>query len=474
MTINALWTATEIAGILSAQVTRDWSCHGLSIDSRTCEEGDLFFALSGPNSDGHDYVRMAIAKGAVAAVVSTAVTGLDPALLIRVDDVKTALTTLGRAGRVRVDIPVIAITGSVGKTGIKEALKKALGRSQKIHASRLSYNNDIGVPLSLARMPRDADFGVFELGMNHAGELGPLSKMVRPAVAIISNVELAHGEYFRDIAEIADAKAEIFDGLAAGGSAILNRDNPQYHRLRAKAEQAGVENIITFGADAHADVHILRQVCHDTCSCIIAKVMGDIMTFKVGIPGQHWIINSLAVLAAVAAVGGDLGLAGLALAEMQALKGRGRRHQVFLDASGESSLLLIDESYNANPASVTAAIETLARTSAGNNGRRIAVLGDMAELGTESDAVHGDLAPVITAAAIDRVYTVGPHMSHLSRRLAPFRRGGHFDSRTALEASLIRDLRSGDVVMVKGSRVSAMDKVVDRIVDMEIMAAKRA
>ncbi len=474
MTLNALWTAREIAQVLSADVKRDWSCHGISIDSRTCGDGDLFFALDGPNSDGHDYVRMAIARGAVAAIVSREVTGLDPDLLIRVDDVRQALDMLGRAGRARVDIPVIAITGSVGKTGTKEALKQALGRSRKTHASVLSYNNDIGVPLSLARMPRDADFGIFELGMNHPGELGPLSKMVRPDVALITTVELAHSEFFRDVSEIADAKAEIFDGLRPGGTAILNSDNHQFDHLRERAGQAGVENIISFGANDRADIHILRQVFHDTCSCVTARVGGNIMTFKIGMAGAHWVINSLAILAAVEAVGGDLGLAGLGLAEMRPLPGRGRRHRVFLDDSGESSLLVIDESYNANPASMKAALDTLARMSRDKGGRFIAVLGDMAELGKKSATLHGDLAGGVEEAAIDRVYTVGPRMKNLSGRLASFRNGGHFNSREELEATLIRDLRPGDIVMVKGSRACGLDKVVERILDMEVMAAKRA
>jgi len=472
--MTPLWTKDEITGILGLKTDSPWQCLGISIDSRTIEDGDLFFALTGPNSDGHDYVKMAIAKGAAGAVVSRPVAGLDPKFLILVDDVKIALETLGRAGRARVDIPIIAITGSAGKTGTKEALKKALSRNKKVHASVLSYNNDLGVPLSLARMPRDADYGIFELGMNHGGELRPLSKMVRPHVAMITTVELAHSEFFRDIEAIADAKAEIFEGLEPGGTAIINHDNRQYGRLYDKAKAANVRNIISFGSDDSAHVHILRQVFHETCSCVIARIMGHVMTFKVGMLGQHWVMNSLAILAAVRAVGGDLGLAGLGLAEMKPLKGRGRRHQVFLDLSGESSLLLIDESYNANPASMRAALDTLAQTSRQKGTRRIAVLGDMAELGKKTGELHGALADMIKDKDIDRVYMVGPHMKNLSDRLAPFRNGGHFDSRSALEARLMRDLRAGDVVMVKGSNASGMNRVVDRIRDMEVLAVRQA
>lgn len=469
-----LWTDQEIAKILSAQVEESWHCRGISIDSRTVAEGDLFFALIGPNSDGHDYVKMAIAKGAVAAIVSRPVDGLDPKFLVNVKDVKAALETLGRAARARVDIPIIAITGSVGKTGTKEALKNALSRNKKIHASVLSYNNDIGVPLSLARMPRDADYGIFELGMNHAGELGPLSRMVRPHVAIITTVELAHSEFFENVEAIADAKAEIFEGLVSGGTVILNHDNRQFPRLSDRAGEAGIKNIISFGSDNGAHVHILRQIFNDTCSCVIARVLDQVMTFKIGMLGHHWVMNSLAILAAVHAVGGDLGLAGLGLAQTKPLKGRGRRHQIFMDMSGEASILLIDESYNANPASMRAAIETLAQTSKSAKARYIAVLGDMAELGKKSDELHGALAEQLSDEAINRVYTVGPHMKKLSDRLAAFRSGGHFDDRAALEAILIRDLRPGDVVMVKGSNASGMGKVVERILDMEVPVVKQA
>lgn len=474
MSITPLWTSAEIARILDVSQIADWTCSGISIDSRTLQEGDLFFALTGPHSDGHDYARMAIARGAVAVVVSKDVKGLDPDFLVRVEDVKGALDKLGLAARARVDCPIIAVTGSVGKTGVKEALKKALSRNKKPHASVLSYNNDIGVPLSLARMPRNADYGIFELGMNHAGELGPLSRMVRPHVAIITTVELAHSEFFRDITEIADAKAEIFEGLEEGGTAILNHDNALYGRLRDHAQKAGVQNIIAFGSDKAAQVHLLQQVSHETCSCVVAQIMDHVMTFKVGMLGHHWVMNSLAILSAVHAVDGDLGLAGLGLAEMRPLKGRGRRHQLFLDPSNEASILLIDESYNANPASMRAALETLEQTSIEPAARRIAVLGDMGELGAKSAELHAGLAQVIGDGNIDRVYTVGPQMKFLSDRLAAFRNAGHFESIDKLETILIRDLRHGDVIMVKGSNASGMNKIVERILDMDTPQVKEA
>ncbi|WP_417623275.1 UDP-N-acetylmuramoylalanyl-D-glutamyl-2,6-diaminopimelate--D-alanyl-D-alanine ligase [Paremcibacter congregatus] len=474
MSLTPLWSSAEVAKVLDCREEASWQCQGVSIDSRTVEAGDLFFALIGPHSDGHDYVKMAVARGAVAAVVSKPVKGLDPKFQVKVDDVQQALNKLGEAGRARVDIPIIAVTGSVGKTGTKEALKCALSRNKKVHASVLSYNNDIGVPLSLARMPRDVDYGIFELGMNHAGELGPLSKMVRPHVAMITTVELAHSEFFENIEAIADAKAEIFEGLEPGGTVILNHDNPQFTRLSDAAKTRGIDHIISFGSDESAHIHVIRQVFHPTCSCVIAQVMGQIMTFKVGMLGHHWVMNSLAILGAVKAVNGDLGLAGLGLAEMQPLKGRGRRHQIFLDPTNEASILLIDESYNANPASMRAALQTLQQTTPQHKVRRIAVLGDMGELGDQSAMLHAALADVLKEKNIDRVYMVGPQMKHLSDRLDKFRNAGHFPDREALESALLRDLRSGDVVMVKGSNASGMGKVVDKILDLEEPVAKQA
>ncbi|MBT7583114.1 MAG: UDP-N-acetylmuramoylalanyl-D-glutamyl-2, 6-diaminopimelate--D-alanyl-D-alanine ligase, partial [Kordiimonadaceae bacterium] len=307
MSLLPLWTSGELETVFGTKLAGKWNSFGVSIDSRTLEEGDLFFALCGPNFDGHGYVEAAFEKGAAGAVVTKKVLGVDADKLIIVDDVMAALVKLGKAGRGRVDIPIIAVTGSVGKTGTKEALKAALSRYKKTHASVLSYNNDVGVPLSLARMPYDAQYGIFEMGMNHAGELKELVKMVRPDVAIITTVDLAHSEYFKNVEEIADAKAEIFTAMNGGGTAILNYDNDHYERLVEKAQQAGVEKIISFGNSELADVKALRHFFHDTCSCVIADIMGKVMTYKVGMLGFHWVMNSLAVLATVEAVGADLG-----------------------------------------------------------------------------------------------------------------------------------------------------------------------
>jgi len=474
MSLKPLWSSNELSEVFSVKIRGMWNCFGLSIDSRSVEQGDLFFALSGPNSDGHDFVKMAIAKGAVAAVVSKPVKGINDNLLVVVPDVQAALEELGMAGRARVDIPIVAITGSAGKTGTKEALKAALGRNKKVHASILSYNNDIGVPLSLARMPRDADYGIFELGMNHKGEIRHLSKMVRPHVAVITTVEMAHSANFDTVEEIADSKAEIFEGLEKDGVAILNHDNCHYERLAHKAAKNGTGRIISFGSDDTAHVNILRQVFHDTCSCVIADVAGKVMTYKIGMLGHHWVLNSLAVLAAVEAVGGDLGLAGLSLAELKPLKGRGRRHQIFFDEALSMSFLLIDESYNANPASMNAAFNGMSQISLGEKGRRIAVLGDMAELGDESDVLHAGLYEGIMANKIDRVYTLGAHMKNLSNALAKDQNAGHFDCMENLETALLHDLRSGDAIMVKGSNSSNMAHIVEKLLELDTPMVKQA
>lgn len=414
MSLLPLWTSQELEAVLNTEIKARWNSYGVSIDSRSLEKGDLFLALSGENFDGHAYVKTALDSGAAGAVVSKKVDGVDPGKLVSVKDVKEALITLGKAGRARVDVPIIAVTGSVGKTGTKEALKAALSRYKKTHASVLSYNNDVGVPLSLARMPYDVEYGIFELGMNHSGEIEELVKLVRPDVSIITTVELAHSEFFENVEEIADAKAEIFTTMNGDGSAIINHDNPHYERLKLRAEQAGVKKIISFGSNDDADVRVVRHYFHDTCSCVIADIMGRMMSYKVGMLGYHWVMNSMAVLAAVDAVGADLGLSGLGLAELTPLVGRGRRDRIYFDIATEASFLLIDESYNANPASMNAAINTLGECENSDTGRKIAVLGDMAELGDQAYEMHMGLAVKLYDAEVDRIFLVGQHMKKLA------------------------------------------------------------
>ena len=471
---NALWTDADVRAALGAAASGSggWQARGVSIDSRSVAPGDLFFAIAGPNFDGHDFVNGALEAGAAAAVVSREVPGLPgDAPLVRVGNTLEALTALGRAGRARMAGKVAAVTGSVGKTGTKEALRAAFERFAPTHASPLSYNNQWGVPLSLARMPRESAFGVFEIGMNHAGELGPLAQLVRPHLAIVTTVEPVHLEFFDSVTAIADAKAEIFEGLDDGGVAVLNRDNAFYDRLADAARARGAGRIIGFGESDKADARLIKAASHPDCSCVSVDICGQPMTYKIGVPGHHWVMNSLAVLASVQALGGDLGLAGLALAELTPPEGRGNRSRIAL---GGGAFELVDESYNANPASMAAAIASLGAMQPENEGRRVAVLGDMLELGTESPAFHAGLAAILVDAGVDLVFTAGPDMAHLHDALPRRMQGAHGAESSELAPEVAQRVRPGDVVMVKGSLGSRMSVVVQALKALDEANPQRA
>jgi len=461
MTAQPLWTVEAMgramnaarAGALPASV------NGISIDSRSIGAGDAFFAIKGDNRDGHEFVGAALKAGAGLAVVAADWRGndVDNAPLLRVPDVLEGLRALARAARARLDAKVIGVTGSVGKTGTKEALRLALGASGATHASVASYNNHWGVPLSLARCPANARYAVFEMGMNHAGEIEPLARLTRPHVAIITTVEPVHLEFFGSVEAIADAKAEIFCGLEAGGAAVVNRDNPHFERLAAAARSAGAR-IVSFGEHAMADARLVKLALQPDGSTVEAHILGANVAYKVGAPGKHQVLNSLAVLAAASLVGADLALAALALASVQPATGRGARSVLALGVSGHA--LLIDESYNANPASMRAAIALLGQAEIGPQGRRIAVLGDMLELGASGADLHRGLVDSIRANSIDLVYCCGPLMHALWEALPSERRGGYAESAGALEADVIAAIRPGDAVMVKGSLGSRMGPIV--------------
>ncbi len=456
-----LWTAEEVGAALGVLPDAPWRTTGVSIDSRTCKAGDLFIAIEGPNFDGHDFVREALENGALAAIVARdpkAVTA--GASVLRVDDTMDALEGLGRAARDRSTAKIIAITGSVGKTGAKQALARVLGDQAPVHASEKSFNNRWGVPLSLARMPRSATYGVFELGMNQAGEIAALVDQVRPHLALITAIEAAHSEFFESVDDIAEAKAEIFQGLESGGTAILNRDSVFYERLAKTARAAGAGVCLGFGMDERAEARVLDHVLHADCSCIDANICGNDITYKIGIPGQHWVANSLAVLMTASAAGADLGLGGLSLAKLTPLAGRGRRTEI---ETRDGPFLVIDESYNANPASMAAALSVLALNQPGAGGRRIAVLGDMLELGADSKALHAALAGPLTACGADLVFTAGAAMAGLAGELESRQRAGHAENSGDLAALVTRAVRPGDVVMVKGSFASGMGAVVEEL-----------
>jgi UDP-N-acetylmuramoyl-tripeptide--D-alanyl-D-alanine ligase len=455
---NAMIAAMRavVNGVLPPEVT------GLSIDSRTVAPAEAYFAIKGAVHDGHDFVEAALRAGAALAVVERGNREkfASDAPLLMVDDVLGALVELAHAARARLQGQVIAVTGSVGKTSTKEALRLVLSAQGQTHASAASFNNHWGVPLSLARCPETARFAVFEIGMNHAGEIQPLVKMARPHVAIITTVEPVHLEFFAGIEAIADAKAEIFEGVVEGGAVVLNRDNPQFARLARRAKELGIQRVVSFGADAKSDARLIDVSLQAACSAVHADIFGHEVTYKVGMPGRHMAMNSLAVLAAAALAGADLALASLSLSQLEPAAGRGVRSTLEL-AGGAATL--IDESYNANPASMAAALSVLGQAAIGPHGRRIAVLGDMLELGAAAADLHRGLNEAIKASRIDLVYCCGPLMRNLWEALSTGKRGGYADSAANLEMQVVAAIRAGDAIMIKGSFGSKMKTIVNAL-----------
>jgi UDP-N-acetylmuramoyl-tripeptide--D-alanyl-D-alanine ligase len=461
MSAPALWTIDAIAGAMGAECQGPLpaSVSGLSIDSRAIAPGEAFFAIRGDHRDGHEFVSAALAAKAAVAVVAAQRRAQFPsdAPLLVVPDVLAGLRDLAAAARARMRGKVIGVTGSVGKTGTKEALQIALSKDGETHASVASYNNHWGVPLSLARCPSSARYAVLEMGMNHAGEIAPLSRLVRPHVAIITTIAPVHLEFFGSLAKIADAKAEIFVGVPSDGAAVINRDIAQFAQLQRRAKDAGVSRVISFGEHAKANARLIKCALQPRCSTVEAEILGTRFSYKIGAPGKHIVINSLAVLAAAELVGADLALAALALAELQPVAGRGV--PITIELPGGQALIL-DESYNANPASVEAALAVLGGSPIGPQGRRIAVLGDMLELGADGTALHRALAESVIANAVDLVFCCGLLMRALWEALPASRRGGYAEDSAALEAQVLPAIRAGDVVMVKGSLGSRMAPIV--------------
>jgi UDP-N-acetylmuramoyl-tripeptide--D-alanyl-D-alanine ligase len=452
----ALWTSDEIVAATGGTLHGDpFEVSGITFDSREVEHGWLFVAMPGTVADGHDFVSKAFAAGAAAALVSKPVEG--PHVLVA--DVPKALTDLAIEARRRMSGKVLGVTGSVGKTSTKEALYATLERfaKGKVHRSVKSYNNHTGVPLSLARMPRDSEFAVLELGMNRAGEIAALTRLVRPHVAMITTIASAHIEYLGSMEAIADAKAEIFEGLEPDGIAIIPEDTPYRDRL-VKTARRFADRTITFG-HGDADVAAIHAVRADKGgSLVTARLMESELTYTIAQRGDHWVTNSLAVLAAVEAVGADLAIAGLALADMGGLKGRGERHRLAIDGG---HFMLIDESYNANPASMAATLKALGEER--DVERRIAVLGPMRELGGHADELHAGLAPAVREARVDHLILVGEEMRPLEDALngaVAVERAANVDEATELLAGLVRP---GDAVLVKASNSIGLAKLVERM-----------
>ena len=451
-----LWTVEAMAAAMDCACAGPLpgSVSGISIDSRTIAPGEAFFAITGESRDGHDFVPAALKAGAALAVVEarqrSRFGAQDPLLLV--EDVLGALRDLARAARERCKAKIVAVTGSVGKTGTKEALRLALAKQGETHASAASYNNHFGVPLSLARCPEQARFAVFELGMNHAGEIEPLARLVRPHVVIITTIEPVHLEFFPSVDAIADAKSEIFLGLERGGAAVLNRDNAQFARVANNARRVDVERIISFGQSAGADAQVLACALDSESSNVRARILGTELSYRFGAPGRHLVMNSLAVLAAIQLLGADVCAAAAALADLRPPSGRGARVTI---AGPGGTFLLID---NANPASMRAALAVLGQ--ARRAARRIAVLGDMLELGPAASSLHRDLAETIMSEDIDLVFCCGPLMRLLWDALSPSRRGSYAVTAAELAEHVLAAIEPGDIVMVKGSLGSRMGAVV--------------
>lgn len=460
--MSALWTSVAIADATSGKASNEFTATSVAFDSREIGPGDLFVALKGEHSDGHLHVEQAFASGAAGAIVSQPVDG--PHILV--SDTARALDALGKASRTRTDAKIIGVTGSVGKTGTKEALYSALDRCSfgKAHRSVKSYNNHVGVPLSLSRMPEDTKYGIFEMGMNHAHELSALTRLVRPHAAIITAIAPAHiGNFSNGEAGIVDAKAEIFEGLMPGGTAIIPHDSPHCQRLRKKAERHA-EHVISFGFEAGADVRAIDVVAAPRGGSLVTAKLGEqSLCFTIAEAGRHWVSNSLAILAAVRAVGGDLATTGLALAEMSGIDGRGRRHLVSLKSGGTATV--IDESYNANPASMKATLQHFASEACA--GQKIVILGAMGELGEQSARYHTALADDILLSGAKAIILVGDDMAHTAAKLEHGLDQGvkmsHAASASDALTEVAKLLSDGDILLVKGSNYLGLSSAVSAL-----------
>lgn len=466
--MSALWTSTDAVAATGGESTADWSANGVSIDTRTIQAGDLFVALKDVR-DGHDFVALALEKGAAAALVTHRPEGVSAAApLLIVPNVLEALEALGLAARARTSAKVVGVTGSVGKTSTKEMLRTVLIPQGKTHVADASYNNHWGVPLTLARMPANADFAVIEIGMNHPGEIAPLSQMAAPHVVMITTVAAAHLEAFENVEGIAVEKTAIMDGLVSGGIAVLNADIPTAQILRDKAKVVGAVtvNFGVHGTDWTAkDVRLTDQVT------VVAAMHGDTeFLFKLAVPGRHFAMNGVGVLAVVAALGADPMQAAIDIANWVPPGGRGTREIVVLDhAVQDDTIDLIDDAFNANPTSMVASLEILAaakpRDGVGRiiKGRRIAILGDMLELGPSEREMHRAIAHDKHLQSLDIVHCVGPRMQHLHEALPETQKGVWVADAAEMAVQIRRLIDAGDVVLVKGSKGSKVSSVVDAI-----------
>lgn len=459
--MSVLWTASAAKAATGGSGPDGWEATGVAIDSRQVTPGDLFVALIGPTHDGHDHVAGALKAGAAAALVSRAPEGLPQgAPLLLVGDTQAGLEALARAARARFQGRVIALTGSVGKTGSKEMLRLVLSVQGKTAATLGNLNNHIGAPLTLARLPEDAAYAVLELGMNHPGEIRPLAKLARPHVTMVTRIAPAHTAFFASLDEVAAAKAEIFEGLEPGGTAIVNADDGFAETLSHAARQAGAARVLRFGEAPEADARLLDLVLEADGSDAEMVVLKSWVACRIGAAGKHWAVNSLGVLAAAVSAGADLWRAAEALAEVRAPAGRGATEALTLP---QGPITLIDESYNASPAAMRAAFAVLAAYQPGASGRRVAVLGDMLELGVNAPREHRELGEALAALPVDQVFAAGPEMRALVEALRPEQQAGYAPDTGALAAQVVPALHGGDVVLIKGSLGIGMARIMSAL-----------
>ncbi|WP_135451050.1 UDP-N-acetylmuramoyl-tripeptide--D-alanyl-D-alanine ligase [Tabrizicola caldifontis] len=463
-----LWTSADAVRATGGRTTRDWQASGVSIDTRSLQPGDLFVALKDVR-DGHDFVAQALEKGAAAALVSRIPDGVAAtAPLLVVPDVMAALRALGAFARARTTARVVGITGSVGKTSTKEMLRAILAGQGRTHAAEASYNNHWGVPLTLARMPADAEYAVIEIGMNHPGEIAPLARLARLDVAMVTTVAPAHLEAFGSVEGIAHEKASIFEGLVPGGTAVFNADIDWTPLLRAKAVSVGARPV-GFGKAEAADWRLIEARIVDEATVCRASRGGMTFLFKVASPGRHFALNALGALAVAEALGADPMIAAHDLGRWSPPAGRGQRERIVLDIVEETFFDLIDDAFNANPASMAAALDVLiaAKPTDGigrvGDGRRIAILGDMLELGPTEAELHAAIARHPGLSAVHVIHCVGPRMRALYDALPRPQRGEWAESASDLAARARSLVDAGDILLVKGSKGSKVSLVVDAL-----------
>lgn len=461
MNLNMLWSEQDLSKALNVE-SAPWQGNRIAMDNRNVLPGDLFIALKGSQLDGHQFVKDAFSKGALAAIVDhvPAEISQDQCCII-VKDTYQALLDMAKFARLRTHARIAAVTGSVGKTSVKEMLSMVLKDQAQTFATPKSYNNLWGIPFSLAQLPENAAYGVFEVGMNHAGEITPLTQQVRPDVALITNIEAVHIGNFTSLEEIAFAKAEIFLGMTPQGSAILNTDNAFYNLLENQARKVGLERILSFGTSEGADFQLISYQCLTDGTRIKARLQSKVVEYFMPVFGQHWVLNSLGVLATVAALGADVEAAAAKLREVEISPGRGKHHEV---AYKDGQICVIDDSYNASPSSVRASLEVLSALIPGKGGRRIAVLGDMYELGAQEEQFHRSLATDIARLNVDLIYACGPRMKWLFDDLPPLKKGGHAEEPAEISALICQNVKAGDIISIKGSRGGGLHPRMFRVV----------